>query len=148
PETLQVLREGAEHHRAGQLQLAEEKYRLLLAQLPSQPDALHLLRVLCHQTQRHPESPAPVEKTISVAPSCVDFHVNLGEAKRAMDRNSEAEACYRRALELEPEHAGALNNIGLVLCALNRVDEAIEFLNRAVAIAPQLAEAHDNLGIA
>ena len=41
-----VLAQGLEHHQAGRLAQADAAYCAVLAGLPGQPDALHLLAVL------------------------------------------------------------------------------------------------------
>jgi protein O-GlcNAc transferase len=144
----QTLLDAAEHHRAGRLAAAESGYRAVLDALPQQADALHLLGVLCHQSGRHAEAIALIERAIAVDEACADFYSNLGEARRALGEFAAAEVEYRRALALRPDSAGALTNLGLVLCELKRPTEAAECLRQAIALAPDLAEAHDNLGLA
>ena len=52
----QVFEIALEHHRAGNLQKAEEIYRQVLAQYPVHPDALHWLGVIARQTDHLDDS--------------------------------------------------------------------------------------------
>ncbi len=47
--TRQLLEQGLEHHHAGRVPEAAERYQQVLRANPSQPDALYLLGLLTHQ---------------------------------------------------------------------------------------------------
>ena len=50
---LQALMVAIRHHQAGHRQEAEQLYRQVLEVDPQQPDAIHLLGVLAHETGQH-----------------------------------------------------------------------------------------------
>jgi predicted O-linked N-acetylglucosamine transferase (SPINDLY family) len=144
----QALQLALQHHRAGRLESAEDLYRRILAAEPAHADALHLLGVIAQQRGQHAAAIERIGQAIALRGTDPAFHSNQGEAYRALERFSEAIACYRRAIELAPEYAEAHSNLGLALQHQGLVAEAIEHLRHAVHLRPEYAEAWYNLGIA
>jgi tetratricopeptide (TPR) repeat protein len=142
----EALAIAIQHHQAGQLQLAEQIYRQILAVEPNHVDALHLLGVLACQAGRHQAGIEYIARAIGLNGGQAAFHSNLGEAYRAVRRIPEAVACYRRALELNPDYAGVHNNLGIALKDQGKTNEAVACFRRALELAPDYAEAHNNLG--
>jgi len=135
------------HHQSGQLQEAERVYRLILQQVPNQPDALHLLGVVAHQVGRHDVAIELIRKAIDPGglKNASTFN-NLGEAYRATRQFKEAEACFRQSIAHEPAGAGAHSNLGIVLQELRGFDEAEVELREALRLQPDFVEAMNNLG--
>lgn len=48
-----MIRDAVAHHRAGDLDLAEEHYHRILGREPENPGILHLLGTLAHEKGRH-----------------------------------------------------------------------------------------------
>ena len=143
------------HHRAGRLQEATAIYREVLALDSRNPDALHLLGVIAHQTGNHQQAVEYISLAIehtnqppSRMPSNPVAYNNLGEAYRALGRAQEAMDCYEQALFLRPDYAEAQYHTGLVLEDLGRAEEAIGRYRKALAAKPDLVWAHYNLGTA
>jgi tetratricopeptide (TPR) repeat protein len=63
-----------------------------------------------------------------------------------LERQPEAETCYRRAVALKPDYFDAWKNLGILLESLRRHGEAIEVLERAVALNPSDAGTLTMLG--
>jgi tetratricopeptide (TPR) repeat protein len=134
------------HHRAGNLAEAGRLYRAALQRVPDHPDALHLLGLVLLQ-QGDPRQAVPLlERAIRVRPGEPVFHVNLGEAYRALGQLDRAADCCLAALRLRPDHTDAVNNLGLVRMAQGRAAEAAEQFRAAIRTSPNYGPAHNNLG--
>jgi predicted TPR repeat methyltransferase len=141
-----TLDEAIRSHKAGHFAAAEVVYKKLLYATPDNPDALHFLGVLFHQTRRTEEGIALVRRSLAIAPEYVDAWSNLGNLYKESERLAEAETAYRQALALEPHHAAAWNNLGVVLRARSAFDESVAAFRRAIEISPKFASACLNFG--
>jgi predicted O-linked N-acetylglucosamine transferase (SPINDLY family) len=142
----QSFNTALEHHRAGRLQEAEALYRQILQAQPNYPDALHLLGVIAHQVGQHHTAVDFINRAIGLNPNVAEFHNNIGEAYRALDKLEEATGHYRQAMTLKPTYAEPFNNLGIVLSLRGQTEEAVAQYRRALALAPANAETHYNLG--
>ncbi|HVT81465.1 MAG TPA: tetratricopeptide repeat protein, partial [Phycisphaerae bacterium] len=133
-------------HRAGRLPEAELAYLKILAQRPDDAQAMQLLGLIACQQNDFTRASELIEQAIARAPGNGEFHINLAEVKRRMNRLDEAEASLRRAAELVPENAFVWYNLGVVMRNLKPA-EAMAAFEKAIAIEPRLAEAHNNLGL-
>ncbi len=141
------LQQAVALHQAGRIHKAEAIYRRILEREPEQPEALHLLGLIRHQTERHAEACELIGKAIAVDADNALYHANLGPVLKALGRSEEAVSACRRAAALAPNFAQAHNHLGAVLTAPEQVEEAIAALRRAIALKPDHAEAHDLLGV-
>ncbi len=144
----EALAIALQHHQAGRLDAAEKIYRQILAVEPNHADAIHLLGVLAAQAGNHEAAIEQIGRAIRLQGNVPFYHFNLGEAYRALQRSSEAAACYRRALQLKPDYAEAQSNLGSVLLDLGQPNETVACCRQALQWKPELAEAHNNLGSA
>jgi tetratricopeptide (TPR) repeat protein len=94
-----ALRFAVEQHQAGDFQQAEIVYRAVLNTESNNPDALHLLGILCAQQSRFDEGIGLIRQAIAVAPRA-EMYRNLGQAYRDSGNAAEAEACFAKAREL------------------------------------------------
>lgn len=133
-------------HRAGSLAEAESAYRQILRDAPQNPDALHMLGVVAHQTRRNDEAVDLIRRAILRDPRVPAFHNNLGNALRALGRLEQAEAAYRRALELRPDHGEAHYNLGIVLYDRGAFAQAVASFQRALTVRADHAPTYDALG--
>jgi predicted TPR repeat methyltransferase len=121
-------------------------YERILERAPEQPDALHYLGVLTHQTGRSERSIELIRLAIAARPGSSEMHNNLGNVLKEQGRPLEAAAAYRRAIELGAAGADAESNLGATLKAAGRIDEAIAAFERAIMLDSAHAHAHHNLG--
>jgi tetratricopeptide (TPR) repeat protein len=142
----EALANAVQHLQAGELQIAEQIYRQILAVDPDQADALHLLGVIAFQMGKHEFAIKYISRAIDLDGTESAFHSNLGNAFKAQGKLDEAVASYRRALELRPDDAGAYNNLGSALQAQGKLDEAVESYRWALKLNPDHVEARGNLG--
>ncbi|HWP39396.1 MAG TPA: tetratricopeptide repeat protein, partial [Tepidisphaeraceae bacterium] len=135
----QLLATALAHHQAGRLAEAEALYRQILDSDPQDPQAMHLLGVVLHQTGRSAGAVELIGRAVQIAPTYANLN-NLGEALRHVGRVDEAIACYRRSIELNPQAADAWGNLGKLLVQMNRSEEAEKSLTRAAQLSPQRAD--------
>jgi len=128
-------------HGQGRLVEAEQIYSAILAQDPSQFDALHLLGLLRHQQGREVEALRLIAAALNANPNSPDALSNLGLVFDTLKRHQDALEIFDQALALMSDHANALSNRALTLVALGRIDEALDSWGRALAADPGHAEA-------
>ncbi len=130
--------------RTGQLAVAEQHCRALLAQSPGHAQALHLRTLIAHQQGRAAEAEALLREALAQHQDAQRL-VDLAHALRTQGRIDDTRAALRRALALEPTLAAAhfylANTFGLDDAA-----QADAHLRAAICLDPALAEAHNNLG--
>src|SRR5579871_6416327 len=100
---------------AGRLLEAEAQCRQILAAQPNEPNAVHLLGLVAHQSGKLGEAIEQLRRACTLAPDVPLFHANLGEMYRLAGRPADAIAQARRALKLKPDYPEALSNLGIAL---------------------------------
>ena len=140
----QALEAGLKLQQAGQLAEAEAAYRQILAALPDNPQALHLLGVLSFQLRR-PEAESLIRRALEIQPNYPAAWNNLGAALEALGNFPAAADCYDQAVKLRPNYPEALFNIGHLLHDQGQLLPAIEYYERAVAQRPDYYVALNNI---
>ena len=141
----QALARAQDLERAGRLDDAETAYRAILAALPGDADALHLLGILVHRRGRIGEAIGLLEKASKRAPRDANTLNNLGQLLKAAGRLEDAEKRFRRALAFSPDFADAHSNLGTTLSARNQGEAALACFRRALEAEPGHALATYNL---
>ncbi len=131
---------------AGQLEQSRALCQALLKTNSRQPDALHILGILAHQSGRLDDARRLIAKAISVGAPKAIFHSNLGNVLQDLQRPRNALESYDRALALQPDLAATHYNRALVLDALGRYGEAVDAFDRAIALDGGFAAAHFDRG--
>jgi tetratricopeptide (TPR) repeat protein len=134
-----------EHHRAGNLALAEQLYRQILAHSPQSAGAWHLLGTLCLQSNRPAEAVELIGRAIAIEPTSTDFYNHLGAAYGALQQHDAAVTSLRRAVQLAPQSATSHYNLGTALRNAERLEEAVASFRHSIAANPASPEAHYNL---
>jgi tetratricopeptide (TPR) repeat protein/2-polyprenyl-3-methyl-5-hydroxy-6-metoxy-1,4-benzoquinol methylase len=134
------------HHQAGQLAEAERLYAQVLAAEPGHLHALTLSGALAHMAGRSEDAVNLFGRALAINEQ-PDFHYNIGLAKWALGKRTEAMAHWESALALNPDFAQAHMNLGNALREEGRVADAVTHLRRALQLQPS-PFAHNNLGLA
>lgn len=146
--TLQdALSLGLSHHHAKRFHEAEMVYRQILAQHPTNPDALHLLGLIAHIHNRNDIALDLVGRACQLSPMVAPFWNTLGEVNRVMGRLDTAFHCYQKALRYQPDMPEALNNLGILHAYRCEIDKSVASFERAIQLRPDYPEAHDGLGL-
>jgi tetratricopeptide (TPR) repeat protein len=141
-QSMQELLEAAlAHHRAGRLDEATSRYRLILSGHPQHPDALHFLGVVLHQRGDHAQAVDLIRRAVLLRPEDAACYCNLAEAHRALGQLQEAETGCRKALALRPEYPEALLNLAVVQFTRRQLGEAEEACRAALRMRPDFPAA-------
>jgi tetratricopeptide (TPR) repeat protein len=141
-----TLQQALALHRAGRLKEAEAGYRQVLAEQPGDPDALHFLGLVAHQSGRHENAMDLILQAIAVRRHPT-FLYNLGQVHLARKDPAAAEDAFRQTIAETPDHAEALFHLGSLLKARDDIAGAIESYQHAIAAKPGFVDAHVNLGL-
>lgn len=137
--------DAIDHHRAGRLDAAAAAYDEVLRHAPKHAPAWSMKGVLALQQARPADAVPLLERAIELDGSQPGFHLNLGNALRAVDRLDGAIAAYRRALALDASMAPAHNNLGNALRDRGDLPEAADAYRRALELEPGFFPAAANL---
>lgn len=136
-----LLQDALSLHQAGRFDDAAERYAAILAERPSDFNALNLLGVLRLAQDRAAEAEQLLRQAVTVDPQSVDAHLNLGNAFAATGQLEAAFTCYTNGLLLDPELPQLYYNRANVLKALGRLDDAAGSYGEAARLKPDYAEA-------
>lgn len=143
----QILKHGADLHRAGRLAEAEACYRNVLSLQPANPDALHLLGVLAIQADKPEAAVQTIRNAIRIKPKDGEYHLNLGIALSAIGRSEDSLAAFETAASLQPGNPQVHYNLGLALALNNRAEEAAARFRKVLKKDPKNPMVLMNLGI-
>ncbi len=141
-----TLQKALTFYRAGRYQDAERLYCKVLERDPQNPDALHLLGLLCLDCGRPQPAAGLISKAIQQRPDVPFFYNTLGNAFRRLGKVQQALLCFEKAISLKPDYGEAFTNFGSALEESGHAADAIAFHQRAAVLEPGCAEVHGNLG--
>ena len=119
--------------RKGNVQKAEEHYRVVLALNPDQfPKAHYDYGVLLMRSGRYQEAEEAFRRAIQANPSYAEAHNNLGSLLQRQGKVSEAAEEFRKALETQPNFRQAHFNLGRILVNEEKYQEGIEELSKTL----------------
>jgi len=137
-----ALKSALHYHQQGDLAQAENKYREILAAMPVNVDALHLLGVLHNQKGDHQAAIDLITRAIQNFPGQPIYHNNLGNAYRDGGRCEQAIVCYQKALQIKPDFVEVYINLGIAYHQKADFDRAAAAYQKALTLRPQCAEAY------
>ncbi len=135
-----------DHHRRGELDHAESLYRQVLAAVPQNYDALHLLGLVMGARGRADEGVALIRRAIAVDPAQLPAQFSL--ARALIDRHDAAAAAAAgdALVRLEPTNAEAWLLRGNALQLGGAHDQAVGCFDQALRLQPDLVAALNNQG--
>lgn len=116
----------------------------VLAQVPGQPDVLHLRGVIAQRQGDHEGAIGWIRQAITAAPREATYRMTLGISCKAVGRLDDAIGAYREAVSILPSLGEAWTNLCNVLQDAGQIDEAVNAGRCAVQHAPKLSQAHNN----
>jgi hypothetical protein len=131
-----------EYLEAGRPDAAERMLGHVLAGMPNQPEALHLLGLIAHRRGRLAEASALVEQSIAHGGNKATPWRNLSELYRLQARLDDALTAGRRAVSLDPADALSLFNLALVLYDRLEIDACEASARAALDLKPSLPQGH------
>ena len=145
-QTDSILSEARNFHQAGQLQMAETRYRELLQLDPTNTMALYGLSLLAYQARQYGTAEELIKKVIAQVPDDAQPLMTLGTINRAQGNINAAIENYQSALVFSPENPDVLCALGAIYRDQNNYSAATEYYKRTVAIQPGNVIALANLG--
>ena len=133
------------HWNAGQAVQAEQLCRYVLAALPYQSDALHLLGIMAHAYGQLDVAIAHLHQACLAPGAPAPYFSNLAEMCRQKGLLAEAELAAQQAVALDPQLIDAWNNLGIILQESGKLESSLDCLLKVVALRPDAADAHNNL---
>ena len=150
----QTLAQAIRHQQHAEYAQAENLYRRVLETQPQQPDALHYMGLLAHQTGRAAVAHDLLAQSLALAPGNAGFQYNYAGVLSGEQRFAEAIPYYQRALELQSSYAEAWHGLALALHALGHPEDAVACWQRGLRVAPRyrdawqaLADTQQSLGL-
>src|ERR1700744_3128974 len=141
-----LLPQAVALHQAGKLAEAAKLYEQILAQMPGQFDAAHLLGVIALQEGRYPDAQRLILSALEINPKHSHALSNLAAAYMRNNQLSEALVYAQRACESEPDSLDGLINLGSILRQLGRAAEALAPLRQAYNLSPNATVVSNLLG--
>lgn len=133
-------------HRLGELDAAERLYRRVLEVVPTHPDALNFLGILCHQRGYSEEALRLMHASLASQANAVGVWNNIGNILLDLGRIDEAAQAYAHCVNLDASDAQVWNNLGVLRRAQGRLADAEAAYLRALDVDPKHIDAHNNLG--
>ncbi|MDD9918747.1 MAG: tetratricopeptide repeat protein [Rhodospirillaceae bacterium] len=131
---------------AGDLPSAETLCREVLAADAANGEALHLLGVIAHRSNRNEAAVELVKRAIAADGAVASYYNTLGYLLRLQRQYSEAIAALRQAIERQENYADAYNNLGIALAESGELEAAEEAYRDALSHRGEFPEAQNNLG--
>lgn len=146
PSPQELLATAVQQHQAGNLPLAEELYREVLQQDPTQADALHLLGVVYLHLKQYEKAIDFITRAICQNDGIASFFSNRGAAYKGLGQFQDAMNNYDRALELDPQNPAFILNQAITQVAAGKKKQAIQTYRKAIQLKPDYIDALINLG--
>jgi Flp pilus assembly protein TadD len=145
---VRLLDDAVNHHLQGRAEAAVAGYRRVLADVPAEGRALHLLGLLAAQRNGLDEAATMLERARRADPVNPAIRAHL--AGVALRRGAPDAALFhlKAALTVHPQQADAVEYLGAACHALAGYREAVVWSLRAHALRPERAEPLSNLGTA
>lgn len=124
----------------------ERLCRDILRDMPTHPDALHLLGVARLIGGDPSEAATLISRALRTNPQDTAMLENLGVAHLAASDPVQAQSRFQEALALGASQPSLHMRLGLALSAQGKFEEAVNALREATRLSPADADAHLNLG--
>ena len=141
-----LLKEGLDLHRRGELEQAGRVYGEILTVNPDQAEAMHLLGIVAHQLGDHVSAARAIDQAIALRPGAAHFHVNIGAVYRALGQYGRSAACQLLARRLRPGGFEASDDYDVLIRTDHLPEIPFESMCRYRPIGPGPALDHTNLG--
>jgi protein O-GlcNAc transferase len=141
-----LLPGAVELHQAGRLAEAARVYEQIIAAVPGDFEATHLLGVIALQEGNFQRARSLIAGALVTNPQNSVAWNNLGNVSLHLGEAETARTQIERALEIDPNSVEALVNLGATLRTLGLPAEAVVPLQKAHSIAPISAAVCEMLG--
>ncbi|MDB5299043.1 MAG: hypothetical protein JWO87_706 [Phycisphaerales bacterium] len=133
----QTLQAAIAHHQAGRLEEAKAIYRAIVAEDRNNPDAIHLLALVLHQTGDDAQAIPLFNRAMMLAPATPAYPANFAELWRKQGNWPNAIECYRKVLRLAPSDWQIHHLFAEALTKLGKFEEAEAEFRRVIQARPR-----------
>jgi Tfp pilus assembly protein PilF len=141
----EAIRQALTLMQAGRQAESAALCRKVLAVVPGQPDALHLLAMAARDQGDAAGAERLFQQALSRAPRRADILVNFGNFLASQGREAEASACLAKAVEQDPSLNSAWYHLGMLAWQTGDLREAKRCALRSTELAPGHAPAWELL---
>jgi len=139
------LTEAWRQFTAGQAEEAAKGARAVLDQAPNDPDALHLMALVCHRQGRTGESSALFARAVAARPQDNAIRNSFAGTLVEQGRRDAAVIVLQQALQANRADPLTLKNLGAALATTGQLMAAARHFQQAIELRPDFAEAHIGL---
>jgi len=146
----QAMQMALEKHKQGDFNGAEAIYSAILEKNPNNPDTLHLLGLIMHQTKKPKEAIKLIKKAIEIKNDIAIYHHNLGMVYDSLNDEKSSAESYEKALQLNQNYENshlAHYNLGIYYRDNGELDKAINHYEKAIEIKNDFSDAYFNRGL-
>ncbi len=126
---------------------AEQIYRQVIAQAPTNANAWCFLGMTLHDQRQFSQAIDAYKRALQIQPKFPVALNNMGNSLRYLQRIDEADACFQKAIDLQPDYLNAFKNRGTLHVWSGNLERGLKFYELALRINPNEAELHRNLGV-
>lgn len=134
-------------HGLGQIDKAEQLFRLVPLGSPDYPDSVMALAVIAYQRGHFQVAVQNFSRLAALRPGDAATHANLGECLRECGRLDEALAHLNIGIDLDPNQPDAHNSLGLIYHARHQIEKSEASIREAIRLRPEFPMAMINLGM-
>jgi predicted O-linked N-acetylglucosamine transferase (SPINDLY family) len=131
--------------RAGKLAEAEMAFQQTLALQANHADALHMLGIICYQTNRAKAAVDYLKQALDISPRNMDYLNNYGLVLSADNQLEAALKSFQQVILQQPKDLDVQLSLANTLLALNRFEEAAGYYRRVLRILPKKAGVREAL---
>lgn len=146
PDDTSPLSAALAQFQAGNLPTAESLCREALSSDANDAEALHLMGVIAHRSNRNDIAVDFVKRAIAADGGVASYFNTLGYLLRLNGQYSDAIAALRSAIERQQDYADAYNNLGIAYAESGDLDAAERAYRDALTHRSDFPEAQNNLG--
>jgi len=127
---------------SGEFAQAEQLCQTVLVEHPSQIDALHLMGIIAHATQRSDLAIQYLRQACLSPIAPAQYFTNLAEILRQQGQLAEAKIFGQKALALDASLPSGLFNYARILQALKELSESCRYFESAIVADSSNAQSH------
>ena len=144
---LQLVARGIEYHKAGELERAEELYRLAVRANPRLAEPWHYLGAIAIGRGDAAKAAERYAHALELRPDWPEALNGSAHALHALERYDESIASFRRAVELDPAYAPCWNGLGIAVQRGGDLEAGHACFEKACASDPSSSAYVFNLGV-
>ena len=132
----------------GNLEQADQSFKLLITSTPDDPNALHFGGITKYQLGSYKKALELLTRAIEVAPNYAEVYNSLGIVLLEQREYKKARETFETAINLKDDYSNAYANLGSSLKGLGNLSEACTAYNTSLQLDPNNREAAYNLAAA